>query len=90
MSHGWFVYDPGDLGAVAQGSKKQWEPQPKSNWLVNYPGITYPVQGWKDEPKTHVIGTSYDKQSQTLYVAVRFAFGLTTGSPIVVYAYEVS
>jgi hypothetical protein len=78
-SHAWFVYDPADLAAVAQGQKQQNEIQPVE-WLWQYPGISYPLPGWGPEPGNVITGATYDSTTRRLYVAVRWG---------AVYVYEV-
>ncbi len=89
-SHWWYVYDPADLAGVALGQRRQWEIQARYTWQVQYAGIDHPLGGWHDEPTRHVVGATFDALSRTLSVAVRFALGFRTGSPIVVYVYEVA
>lgn len=31
----WWIYDPKDLAAVAQGTQQPWDPQPQT-WMVQY------------------------------------------------------
>jgi hypothetical protein len=88
-SHWWYEYDPVDLGHVAEGTKQQWQIQPKNSWSVEYPDVSYPLPEWADEPKQHVVGSTYDSTTQTLYIAVRKVLP-GVASPIIVYAYEVS
>jgi hypothetical protein len=71
-SHAWYVYDPADLALVAQGAKQQWEIQAKSFWSVQYPGLSYPLPGWRDFPMNMVTGSSYDPTTRHLYLSVRF------------------
>lgn len=88
-SHWWYLYDPADLAAVARGTKKQWEIQARSTWQVEYPGVAYPLSRWSGDPAQHVVGVTFDEKAQTLNIAVRFATGFRTNSPIVVYVYDV-
>lgn len=89
-SHWWFEYSPADLAAVAAGTKQQWQIQPSQSWQMQYPGISYPMGTWQDEPGQHVVGSTFDPATQTLFIAVRFALGVRSGSPIIVYAYRVN
>ncbi len=88
-SHWWYVFDPQDLGSVAQGLAKQWEIQPRDTWSAQYPDAPYPV-AWKNGPQQHVIGSTYDAKEGRLYLAVKGPLGIYPGSPIVVYAYQVT
>ena len=88
-SHAWHVYDPADLGLVAQGTSRPYQIQPKNSWSVQYPGVTYPLAGWSDDPPQVISGATFDQTTQRLYVAVRFATGFHANSPQVVYAYQV-
>jgi hypothetical protein len=89
-SHGWLVYDPSDLAAVASGAKKPWEIQPKNTWSVQYPSVKYPLAAWDGDPPQVVAGATFDAATRRLYVSVRFAMGFVRDSPNVVYAYQVS
>jgi hypothetical protein len=88
-SHAWFMYDPVELSQVATGRKQQWEVQPR-NWLVQYPGMTYPLGGFTGGSPFMVMGVTWDATTQILYVGVKAALGRYAGSPTVVYAYKVT
>jgi hypothetical protein len=88
-SHWWYVYDPSDLASVARKEREQWQIQALHGWPIKYPGIDYPMSGWANEPARHVVGVTFDAVTARLSVAVRFALEYRTGSPIVVYVYEV-
>ena len=72
-SHWWYGYNPSDLALVAQGGKQQWEIQATVKWQVQYPGLSYPLGGWRDLPPNMVTGVTYDSTTRRLYVAVEFA-----------------
>lgn len=76
-THWWYVYDPLDLAAVAQGRAEQWFIQPRTTWPVRYGGLQYPLDGWADEPFHMITGATFDPTTRRLFVAVRF--GWTTG-----------
>ncbi len=90
-SHWWYVYDPLTLGQVAKGERGQDQIQPAQRWAGQFPGITYPMVGWSDEPHHVVCGATYDAISKRAYIAVRW--GAKTGempsSCTAVFAYEV-
>ena len=92
-SHWWFVYDPADLAQVAQNQKQQWQIQPRNTWAVNHPGLPNPLPGWANEPSNMITGATFDDVTNTLYVAVRFAWH-TPGNPNqgghTIYAYKVN
>jgi len=69
-AHYWYVYDPADLGAVAQG-KPQYQIQPANSWKVVYPGESDPLPAWRDSPWSEVVGVDYDKTTNYLYVELR-------------------
>lgn len=83
-SHWVYIYDPYDLAEVARGVKKQWEIQAVNRWAIQFPGLTYPLSGWSDEPAKMVTGVTYDSVARRAYVAVRFA-GETGGHKVYVY-----
>src|SRR5262249_16193993 len=91
-SHACFIYDPTSVAVVALGKKQPYEIQPSQRALVQYPGLTYPLPGWSDEPANMVIGTTYDPTAQMIYVAVRFVWstGDVPAKGTVVYAYHVN
>ena len=72
-SHWWYVYDPADLSRVALGQKQEWEIQAAVKWSVQYPGLTYPLEGWGGLPWYLISGVTFDQTKGRLYVAVRFA-----------------
>jgi len=56
----WWVYDPRDLAAVAQGRKSPWEPRP-TYWKVDY------------QPRPSRVlttGLAFDPESRTLFALV--------------------
>jgi hypothetical protein len=55
----WWIYDPKDLAAVAQGTMQPWDPQPQS-WMVQYSPRPW---GHFDTP-----GCAFDPQTRTLFV----------------------
>lgn len=72
-SHWINEYDPAQLALVAQGTKQPYEIQPSAQWAIQFPGLTYPLGGWADEPGNMITGTAFDAITKRLYVAVRFA-----------------
>ena len=68
-SHAWFIYDPSDLARVAQGQKQEWEIQPQE-YLVQYPGFSYPLGGFHGGPDQQVAGVTYDSTVSRLYISV--------------------
>jgi hypothetical protein len=84
-SHCFSVYDPASLASVATGEKQQHSIQAARTWPVQYPGLTYPLQGWRDSPIFPVTGTVFDPVDSMLYVAVRFG----VKGAHVVHAYQV-
>lgn len=87
-THWWYVYDPADLAAVAQGAKEQYEIQAKYTWPVEYPGLSYPLPRWDGgDPGNLVSGVTYDSVTRRVFVAVRFA---GNGGATKVYVYEVN
>jgi hypothetical protein len=71
-SHALFIYAPLDLGKVASGVKEQWQIQPvyRRNW--EFPGMRYPLEGFRGNPQKMIFGVSYDSIDKKLYVGVRF------------------
>ena len=61
----WFVYNPRDLAAVAQGQKRPWEPEAKF-WTVHYtpPPPQGPASLWQAP------GCAFDAATRTLFVMV--------------------
>jgi hypothetical protein len=60
----WFLYDPRDLAAVAQGKKRPWEPRP-AFWKVSYPPIPASVN-WKMTTPA----CTFDAPTRTVFVLV--------------------
>lgn len=85
-SHWINEFDPADLALVAQGKKQPWEIQPAAQWAIQFPGLTYPLAGWADEPGAMITGVTFEPTQQRLYVAVRFA---GANGATVVYVYPV-
>lgn len=85
-SHWINEYDPADLALVAQGTKQPSEIQPAAQWAIQFPGLTYPLAGWADEPANMITGTAFDSTTNRLYVAVRFA---GPNGATAVYVYQV-
>lgn len=69
-SHWWYVYHPDDLAEVAARRRPQWRIQPRRRLRVEYPGIAYPLEGWANGPRHHVVGATFDERSRRLYVCV--------------------
>jgi hypothetical protein len=73
-SHWWYVYDPMALADVARGRRGQDQVQPSQRVSVQYPGLTYPLPGWADEPYNMITGSTFDAATNRLYIAVRHSF----------------
>jgi hypothetical protein len=71
-SHAWFIYGPADFVKVAQGQNQEWEIQP-TEYLVQYPGISYPLPGWSDWADNLITGVTFDSTANRLYIRGRFA-----------------
>jgi hypothetical protein len=66
----WFVYDPRDLAAVAQGRARPWDPE-AAFWKVDYkprPLATQPAARWRTP------GCTFDAATRTLFVLVPFSY----------------
>lgn len=88
-AHAFYVYDPMEFVPVASGKTKQWRIQPAQTWDMQFENITYPMPGWRDEPNRMITGATFDQSRQTLYVAVRFAYGTGAAGQHLVYVYRV-
>jgi hypothetical protein len=86
-SHWCFTYSPRDLASTVAGLNQPWELQPSSQQAIKFPGLSYPLPGWQDEPSNLVTGVTYDSTTRMLYVGVRFA---SPGKNTVVHAYNVA
>jgi hypothetical protein len=71
-SHAWFIYDPSDFVKVIQGQKQEWEIQP-IEYLVQYPGLSYPLPSFQGSVASMITGTAFDTTTNRLYVGVRWA-----------------
>jgi len=60
----WYVYDPKDLGDVAQGKRKPWEVAPFAREKVEYPSAT-PGRTTTAPP---IVGACYDDEEGLLYL----------------------
>jgi hypothetical protein len=85
-SHAWFIYDPADLAKVSQGQKQEWEIQPQE-YLVQYPGLGYPLAGFHGGPEQQITGVTYDSSTRRLYISVMN--GQSDPGPSKVFVYEV-
>ncbi len=84
--HMWFVMDPMDFAAVAQGKKNQYDVIPASYWEVQFPCYDYPLSKQDDEPYMTPQGVTFDSTNNRLYVMLPWASG---NYPIVA-VYQVS
>ena len=81
-----FIYDPDDLGEVANGQRSQSSVQPVSQVALRLPGVTVPFPGLPD--MNHIIaGVTYDPASNLLAIMLRNTTSLTTRP--VIYWYRV-
>jgi hypothetical protein len=63
------IYDPADLGAVAQGAKAPWQVQPASMTELALLGMGLGGQGGGTPPAPNVVlGATYDAIAKRLYV----------------------
>jgi len=67
----WYVYDPEDLGKVAQGKKKPWEVAPFAREKMAYPSAS-PDGELTAAP---VVGACYDNEERVLYLFNQRAIG---------------
>ncbi len=82
-----FIYDPDDLGEVANGQRAQSSVQPVSQVALKLPGVTVPFPGLPD--MNHIItGVTYDPASNLLAIVLRDTTTLTTRPTI--YWYRVA
>jgi len=65
----WFIFNPRDLAAVAQGRQHPWDPQ-STFWKVDY--TPRPVAGLKNRWRTP--GCAFDATTRTLYVLVLYSY----------------
>jgi hypothetical protein len=84
-SHVLYVYDPADLALVAQGVKTQDQIQWRNSWPITFPGLTYPLAGWRGDPSNIVTGVTFDTSTGRLYLMVRWSAGNYAN----VYVYQV-
>jgi hypothetical protein len=82
-SHAWMIYDTADLAQVARGKKEEWQIQP-SFQLVQYPGMNYPLYGWKGASTQRVVGMAVE--GNRVYIAVRRGWQ----KPAFVHVYQVA
>jgi hypothetical protein len=69
--HWCHIYDPADLGRVADGAVPQWGIQPQHIVEMRFAGIQYPMNGWADGPQHMVVGSAFDRRTKRIYVAIR-------------------
>jgi hypothetical protein len=85
MKPQFWVYDPADLAAVAQGSVSPSSVRAKSQWDVQFPGVTYP-DGYSQ--RCHC--ATYEPATKTLYVCVKDAWWDGYEGHPMVYAFSVN
>jgi hypothetical protein len=66
--HWWFVLNPMDFAAVAQGNKLQSNVFPASWWEIQYPTYSYPLPPQDGEPYQTALGVTFDSTTNRLYV----------------------
>jgi hypothetical protein len=72
-----FIYDPDDLGEVANGQRSQSSVQPVSQVPLRLPGVTVPFPGLPDT--NHIItGVTYDAASNLLAIVLRNTSTIST------------
>ncbi|MDR1807612.1 MAG: hypothetical protein LBR33_06830 [Propionibacteriaceae bacterium] len=65
---GWYIFDPADLAAAAQGEVAPDEVPFSSAEVVEYPGLDYPLHSGHTYANPFVLGVTFDETTGRLYV----------------------